>query len=192
MQLTSAGRLGVRVATSKSDQPVLVDTEGKTMCMHGERPPSIQAWLNAERADPEYKRPSICTCKNLDGLLTDYSNVHPPKLPSNHASLYMLLSQIRAEHREINGRPQRLAVTTPQCEIWIQPAGTIVCKHGNTRKMLAKMSRARAANDTESRYRRSGIIKCTCTLNIPRRHGSIFAKLNTGELRASALRDTPF
>lgn len=170
LRLTSAGRLGVQVATSKSDQPVLVCTEGKAMCVHGERAASIQAWLNAERADPNYKRPSVCTCKNIDGLLTDYRGATRPVPSVNLKSLYKLLGTLNAAECINNSRPQRLAIKTPAAELWIQPAGTVVCKHGNTRKVVAKMQKS-----DEARHRRSGVTKCACCLMVPRRVGSVFA-----------------
>ena len=179
LQLMASGRLGVPVATSKSDQPVLIDTSGHIMCMHGERAPSIQAWLNAERADASFQRPSVCTCQNLDGLLTDYKHATAPALPSENISLFKLLGTLQAQEVVNNGRPQRLAIETPSSQIWIQPTGTIVCRHGNTRKVLCKI-----AKDGQARHRRNGVTKCDCSISIPRRVGSVFAKMNSGELKA--------
>ena len=170
LRLTPAGRLGVQVAQNKSDQPVLVCAEGKAMCVHGERAASIQAWLNAERADPNYNRPSVCTCKNLDGLLTDYRGVTPPVPPVDLKSLYKLLGTLDAAECVNNSRPQRLAIKTATSELWIQPAGTVVCKHGNTRKVISKMAKTDGA-----RHRRSSVTKCACCLSVPRRVGSVFA-----------------
>lgn len=176
LRLTPAGRLGVQVATSKSDQPVLVCAEGKAMCMHGERAASIQAWLNAERADPSYKRPSVCNCKNMDGLMTDYRSVAAaPGVPSvDKKSLYKLLGTLKKKQCTNNSRPQRLCIKTTTAELWVQPAGTIVCKHGNTRKAIAKMAKTDSA-----RHRRNGVTTCTCCLTVPRRIGSVFASKGT-------------
>jgi hypothetical protein len=170
LRLTPAGRLGIQVAQNKSDQPVLVCTEGKAMCVHGERAASIQAWLNAERADPNNIRPSVCTCQNLDGLMTDYRGVTPPVPSTDLKSLYKLLGTIGAAECVNNSRPQRLAIKTPTAELWVQPAGTVVCKHGNTRKVISKM-----AKTEEARHRRGGVTKCSCCLTVPRRVGSVFA-----------------
>lgn len=168
--LLGSGRLARKVATNRSDQSVFIDSEGQTCCSHGERAPSIQAWIAAERKDATFKRPSLCTCQNVDGLLTTYAAAKAP-WPSSGASLFKLLGVLGAKELSNNTRPQRLALTTHTgCEVWIQPTGTLVCKHGNTRKLLHKMKRS-----TATHFRSSRVVVCNCTLSVPRRNGTVFS-----------------
>ena len=84
-----------------------------------------------------------------------------------------LLGLLGAEEANVNTRPQRYALATHTgVEIWVQPTGSLVCKHGNTKKILTKV----ATKDDSSKFRSSRITKCDCALNIPRRVGSIFVK----------------
>jgi len=169
--LLGSGRLARKVATNRSDQPVFIDAEGQTCCVHGERAPSIQAWMNAERKDATFKRPSLCDCQNVDGLLSKYEAAKAP-WSSSGASLFKLLGTMGSKEVMNNTRPQRLALTTHTgCQLWIQPTGTLVCKHGNTRKLLTKMKRDTAT----PHFRSSGVIKCSCTISVPRRNGTVFA-----------------
>lgn len=162
-----SGRLGRQIAVNRSDKPVFVDASGHTCCVHGERAPSIQAWINQEKADPSFKRPSVCDCKNVDGLLTTY-NVAESDWPKTEGSLYKLLGTMESEEKTMNTRPQRLALKTPTCELWIQPAGTIVCAHGNSRKVLSRMHK------DATRFKSAGVVKCACKMQVPRRVGSVF------------------
>lgn len=172
IRLTPAGRIGAPVALSKSNREVLVCTKSETMCVHGERPASLLAWMASERADPTFKRPSVCDCQNLDGLLTNYKGACPLVPDVRMATLYKVLGEIGTEEIVVSGRPQRLAIDTSSSgQIWIQPAGTIVCKHGNTRKMVTSM-----ANPETARRRKNGVTVCDCKLVIPRRQGSVFSK----------------
>lgn len=171
--LLGSGRLARKVATNRSDKPVFIDAEGQTCCAHGERAPSIQAWLSAERKDAAFKRPSLCDCQNVDGLFTTYETAKAP-WPSSGASLFKLLGTMGAKEIKNNTRPQRLALTThTSSELWIQPTGTLVCKHGNTRKLLNKMKHGAAT----THFRSSGVVKCRCTLSVPRRNGTIFSPI---------------
>jgi len=171
VRLLGSGRLARKVATNRSDQPVFIDAEGQTCCSHGERAPSIQAWLTAERKDAAFKRPSLCDCQNIDGLLTTYEAAKAP-WPSSSESLFQLLGTMGAREIKNNTRPQRLAfMTHTGCELWIQPTGTLVCQHGNTRKLLNKMKRDSATVNFRSRK----VQKCSCTLSVPRRNGTIFS-----------------
>ena len=168
--LLTSGRLARKVATNRSDQSVYIDAEGHTCCVHGERAPSIMSWLHSERKDATFKRPSLCDCQNVDGLLTAYEAAKAP-WPSSGESLFKLLGKMDAPEIKNNTRPQRLAFTTHTgCELWIQPTGTLVCKHGNSRKLLNKMKR-----DTAIRFRSSKVQTCNCTLSVPRRNGTIFS-----------------
>ena len=170
IELLDSGRLARKVATNRSDHPVYVDSEGHTCCLHGERAQSIQCWLLFERKDPAFKRPSCCDCQNVDGLWTTYQSAKDLPWPESSESLFTMLGHFGAPEITNNTRPQRKALTTHAgIELWIQPSGTLVCKHGNTRKMLSKM-KSDAAN-----FRSSRVVKCDCTLSIPRRIGSIFA-----------------
>ena len=174
--LLASGRLGREVGTNRSDQPVYIDSEGHTCCKHGERAPTIQAWINAERAKEEgdaTSRPSGCDCQNLDGLLTSY-DVDREQWPKLTCSLYKQLGALNAEETTFNTRPQRFALTTHEgVELWVQPSGTLVCKHGNTKKTLNKL--LQNTND-KAKFRSSRIVKCGCTsLAVPRRVGSVFA-----------------
>lgn len=173
LRLTPAGRIGLPVALSKSNRDVLVCTKSKTMCVHGERPASLLAWMASERADPTFKRPSVCDCQNLDGLLTDYKGSCPFVPDVRMTTLYKALGEIGTEEIVVCGRPQRLAIdASPSSgQIWIQPAGTVVCQHGNTRKMIAAM-----ANPETARRRKNDVTVCDCKLVIPRRQGSVFSK----------------
>ena len=116
-------------------------------------------------------RPSACDCGNIDGLLSVYTydteSLHEPALED--LSLYKLLERLGAEQRTVNTRPQCKAITTKTGEVWVQPAGTLVCKHGNTRKVISKLT----AGGTCS-FKRKSLVKCDCALHIPRRTGSIF------------------
>ena len=138
----------------------------------------ITAWQAAERKDPAFVRPSACDCGNIDGLMSVYTydtdSLHEPAL--EQLSLYKLLERLGAEQRIINTRPQCKAITTKTSEVWVQPAGTLVCKHGNTRKVITKLTTGEAG----SFKRKSSLVKCDCTLNIPRRTGSIFILRHKG------------
>jgi hypothetical protein len=72
VRLLPSGRIARQVSINRSNEPVFIDKDGVTCCRHGERGATIQAWLNTERVDPEFERPSTCDCGNLDGLLTAY------------------------------------------------------------------------------------------------------------------------
>ena len=172
--LLPSGRIARQVSINRSNEPVFIDKDGVTCCRHGERGATIQAWLNTERADPEFSRPSTCDCGNLDGLLTAYdiTTVDLPVLEKDE-TLFKLLGTMGADELKVNSRPQRLALKTDKCELWIQPTGTIVCKHGNSRKVIARMAKAEA-----TRFRSSRIVKCNCYLSVPRRVGSVLVTKN--------------
>lgn len=169
VQLLPSGRIARQVSISRSNEPVYIDKDGVMCCRHGERPATIQAWLNSERADSEFMRPSTCDCGNLDGLLTDY-DLTTADLPALNEgeTLFELLGKMKADECKVNARPQRLAFKTSTSELWIQPKGTIVCKHGNSRKVIARMIKGDA-----KRFRSLGVVKCECCLSIPRRVGSV-------------------
>jgi len=173
--LLASGRLCRAVGVNRSDQPVYIDSEGHICCRHGERAPSIQAWINAERKSNETAshRPSVCDCQNLDGLLSNY-NVDKDQCPRQTCSLFKTLGALGAEVTTVNTRSQRFALTTPEgCELWVQPSGTLVCRHGNSKKILQKLN-----STTISKFRSSTTIKCgCCTPSVPRRVGSVFAKM---------------
>ena len=176
-QLLPSGRLARQVSVNRSDEAVFIDKDGVTCCRHGERGATIQAWINSERVDPNFKRPSVCDCGNLDGLLTCY-DITPIDYPmlDKSGSLYKLLGTTGADEVKVNSRPQRLALKTGETEIWIQPTGTIVCKHGNSRKVIARMKKAGS-----TRSRSLCTIPCSCNLSIPRRVGSIIVTKATRE-----------
>ena len=170
--LLASGRIGREVGVNRSDRPVFVDAEGHICCEHGERAATLQSWINMERENPETTvcRPSVCNCANLDGLLTSYS-VPDEERPAPSGSLFKLVGSLRATEIEANTRPQRFVLTTHEGnEIWVQPSGTIVCKHGNSQKTLKKLNTCKNA-----RFRSTNIVKCNCrSLSIPRRVGSVF------------------
>ena len=166
----ASGRLCRQVAVNRSDKPVYVDAQGKLTCHHGERSPSIMYWIAKERSDPNYKRPSVCDCANVDGLLTDYSYDPPAPHPNPQVPLYQLLRELGAEEKVIHSRPQRKVLGSGDSETWVQPSGTIVCAHGNTRHTVERMKA-----DPSMRFKRKSIQKCCCTILIPKRIGSVFA-----------------
>ena len=172
--LLVSGRLGCQIGVNRSDRPVFVDSEGHICCEHGERAATIQSWINTERENPGTTvcRPSLCDCANLDGLLTSY-NVPDEKRPVQSGSLFKLCGSLGNTEIKANTRPQRFVLTTYDGhELWVQPSGTIVCKHGNSRKMLNKLNTCKAA-----RFRSSSVVKCVCrSLSVPRRVGSVFAQ----------------
>ena len=181
MTLLPSGRLGCEVATNRSDQPVFVDSDGHPCCRHGERAATIQAWLNAERKDPAFERPSCCDCENLDGLMTSVdgegrrSDIPEDDLPKTDAPLYQLLGMLNHPEKKCNTRPQRFLLTTHVGdEIWVQPAGSLVCKHGNSKKMLKKIQKA----EPTASYKNRRLEKCTCSLSVPRRVGTVFSVKN--------------
>ena len=165
--LLASGRIGRQIATNRSGKPVYIDTSGLTCCEHGERHPSITSWITQARIDPTFQRPSSCDCENVDGLMTNYE-VDKLDLPSADTPLYKLLGAMGNEEKVVNTRPQRIALKTPTCELWIQPGGTIVCPHGNSRRVLNRMRKE------ATRFRSNGVIKCSCAMNVPRRVGSVF------------------
>ena len=177
-RLLPSGRLGRQVAINRSDKPVFVDGSGTPMCAHGERAPSIMCWLAQERANPEYVRPSMCDCGNIDGLMTDYNLRCNPCEDATLAEqpLYKLLGAIGSEERVVNTRPQRKALVTREGEIWVQPSGTLVCEHGNARKLLTKIASGKAQV-----FKRKSTVACSCKLKIPRRFGSVFASTKCDE-----------
>ena len=182
-KLLESGRMGRQVALNRSDKPVFVDNQGKLTCHHGERAICIQEWLAKERADESFVRPSVCDCQNIDGLLTDYKLADTDKCvcPASMRDFYQLLGALDAEQKVLNTRPQRKALTTPEGELWMQPSGTLVCTHGNTRKMLSRFAAGHAPS-----FKRKSLTPCKCTLRIPRRRGSVFAVLRaSGQHEAS-------
>ena len=180
-QLLDSGRTGRQVTVNYSDNPVFLDNQGKLVCHHGERAASIQEWISKERTDPSYERPSRCDCGNIDGLLTDYDIDKNDRVKSpSQGSLYKLLGSLGAEQKVINTRPQRKAITTSDGEVWVQPAGTLVCVHGNTRKTLAKMAAGRCVS-----FKRKSLVPCNCMLKVPRRTGSIFGAFRINEATES-------
>lgn len=163
----ASGRIGRQIAINRSDCPVFLDQQGVAVCRHGERATSIMSWIAQERKDPDFIRNTSCDCENIDGLLTEY-----PKLEADASlelPLYQLLAEVGAEQKMVNTRPQRKALTTRDSEIWVQPNGTLVCTHGNTRKTLAKMSKGMKGG-----FKRKSTKVCDCRLSVPRRVGSIF------------------
>lgn len=172
--LLASGRIGREVGINRSDRPVFVDSDGHICCEHGERSATIQSWINAERETPGTAvcRPSVCDCANLDGLLTTY-DVPEAQWPVRGGSLFKLCGSLETAEITANTRPQRFVLTTHEGhELWVQPSGTIVCKHGNSRKTLNKLSTCKTA-----RFRSSSIVKCDCrSLRTPRRVGSVFAQ----------------
>ena len=117
-------------------------------------------------------RPSVCDCTNLDGLLTTY-DVPNEILPVHGGSLFKLCGSLGTAEIKATTRPQRFVLTTHAGhELWVQPSGTIVCRHGNSQKTLNKLNTCKTA-----RFRSSNIVKCSCrSLSIPRRVGSVFAR----------------
>ena len=172
--LLASGRIGREVGVNRSDRPVFVDAEGHICCEHGERAATIQSWINVERENPETTvcRPSVCNCANLDGLLTSYQ-VPCDERPAPSGSLFKLVGSLGAAEIKANTRPQRFVLTTHEGnEIWVQPSGTRVCKHGNTQKTLHKLNSCNSA-----RFRSTSIVKCNCrSLSVPRRVGSVFVQ----------------
>tara|TARA_B110001452_G_scaffold86424_1_gene70600 strand:+ start:437 stop:1027 length:591 start_codon:yes stop_codon:yes gene_type:complete len=174
--LLASGRLGRKVGINRSDRPVFIDSEGHICCEHGERAPTIQAWINLERAKDEgdvTNRPSVCDCQNLDGLLTRY-DIDEAQWPKLTCPLFKQLGSLGAAEAKFNTRPQRFALTTHEgVELWVQPSGMLVCKHGNSKKTLNKL--LQNTND-KAKFRSSRIVKCGCSsLAVPRRVGSVFA-----------------
>ena len=172
--LLASGRIGRKVGVNRSDRPVFVDSDGHICCEHGERAATIQSWINAERETPGTAvcRPSVCDCANLDGLLTTY-DVPEEQWPVHGGSLFKLCGSLGTAEITANTRPQRFVLTTYEGhELWVQPSGMIVCKHGNSRKTLNKLNTCKTA-----RFRSSSIVKCSCgPLSIPRRVGSVFVQ----------------
>ena len=172
-KLLVSGRIGREVGVNRSDRPVFVDSDGHICCEHGERAATIQSWINAERENPNTAvcRPSVCDCANLDGLLTTY-DVPNEKWPVHSESLFKLCGSLGTAEITANTRPQRFVlITHAGHELWVQPSGTIVCRHGHTQKTLNKLNTCKTA-----RFRSSTIVKCSCrSLSIPRRVGSVFA-----------------
>ena len=174
VRLLASGRLGQQVSVNRSDRPVFIDPDAQLCCEHGERAMTIQSWLTLERSNPDFKRPSVCDCQNIDGLLTSYPEAQVC-LPSAEESLYKVLGEIGSEETRPSSRPQRLALRMSSgAEVWVQPSGTLVCRHGNSRKILARM------NQGEKRFRSKGVVKCNCVLTVPRRVGSVFAARSKG------------
>ena len=83
--------------------------------------------------------------------------------------LFKMLGMLGAKEKTVNSRPQRLAVEKDGVEVWVQPSGTLVCAHGNTRRAIAKMKKG------GSNFKRKCTIVCECSLVFPRRRGTIFA-----------------
>jgi len=178
--ILASGRIGRQVAINRSDCPVFLDQHGHAVCRHGERATSIMSWIALQRKDASFVRKSSCDCENVDGLLTEYVKLETDA--SLELPLYQLLAEVGAEQRMVNTRPQRKALATPSSEIWVQPNGTLVCVHGNTRKTLAKM-----AKGVKAGFKRKSTEVCACRLSVPRRVGSIFvAKQESDGSPASA------
>ena len=129
---------------------------------------TIACWLQSERNDPSFKRNSVCDCQNVDGLMTAYECVDG-KQGELDVPLFKMLGMLGAKEKTVNSRPQRLAVEKDGVEVWVQPSGTLVCAHGNTRRAIAKMKKG------GSNFKRRCTILCECSLAFPRRRGTIFA-----------------
>ena len=112
-----------------------------------------------------------CDCENVDGLLTEYPDKVKVDTSLSELPLYQLLGELGTEQKLVNTRPQRKALTTRSSEIWVQPNGTLVCAHGNTRKTLVKMTKG-----MKTGFKRKSTEVCGCRLSVPRRVGSIFAR----------------
>ena len=140
--LLASGRLCRRVAINRSDRHVYIDSGGHAVCEHGERKATIATWLAREQQDPDYKRPSLCDCVNVDGLCTKYA-IPPEEWPVRpEKPLYHLLGDLGVEQKAVSGRPQRLAFRTATVETWVRPSGCLVCQHGNSRRVLKSIVRA--------------------------------------------------
>ena len=168
--LLASGRLGRRVATNRSNQSVFIDTSGHPVCCHGEREATIATWRAREREDPTYERPSSCDCENVDGLCIDYG-VPPDEWPTRpDKPLFALLGDMGASEIKCRGRPQRLAFKTPKIETWVRPSGCLVCKHGNSQRVLRAIRKGAAIKGH----------RCACVIQVPRRDGCVFAQAKDG------------
>lgn len=171
LALLPSGRIGRRLLVNKSNRPVYVDSHGKRVCMHGERAGTIMGFIQAERGGKEDVRaPSTCDCLNTDGLLSTPASSELGSVPETRGSVFELLVRLDAVEKVVNGRPQRKAVGEGDQEIWIQPAGTLVCSHGNTRKRLIKMKQGSGAV-----FKCKSMVRCGCTIAPLRRNGSVFS-----------------
>ena len=170
-ELLASGRLGRKIAVNRSNRPVYIDSQGKRVCMHGERAGTIQGFLQAERnGQKDMRYPSTCNCVNVDGLMSSASPdlMNDGATESSPGSLFELLVVLGAEEKATHGRPQRKALGEGDNEVWVQPAGTLVCQHGNTRKALLKIKEGSSA------FKRKSTVRCSCTIAVPRRVGSVF------------------
>jgi len=184
VSILPSGRLGYPTSINRSGRPVFVDSKGVRMCMHGEKVATIRNWMAAEHADPGFERGSECTCCNVDGLMTARPAVacDPPAAYGRKCdNLYGLLGALGASEKEINSRPQRLALKTAGTELWVQPSGMIVCEHGNSRKILSKLCKQRQrerrspeASMPPAHFRAKRVTRCGCIMKVPRRQGSVF------------------
>ena len=198
IEILPSGRLGYPVSINRSGRPVFVDSKGVRMCMHGEKVTTIRMWKKAEQADPGFERGSECTCCNVDGLMTARAAAAcepPAAFDPTCDNLYGLLGALDAPEKEIDSRPQRLALKTAGAELWIQPSGMVVCEHGNSRKILSKLCEQRKlcspAESPPVHFRSKRVARCDCIMKVPRRHGSIFgdafrAKTKRARARAAA------
>jgi hypothetical protein len=81
---------------------------------------------------------------------------------------------------------ERRALRMGDTELWIQPSGSIVCRHGNSRKVIKRMSKA----DDTVRFKGTGVIKCACSLSVPRRVGSVLVSAKAKRARAASAAET--
>ena len=195
VSILPSGRLGYPVSINRSDRPVFVDPNGARMCMHGEKAHTIRTWTAAERAhEPGFTRTSACTCCNADGLLSARPAA-PCDVPATNNGLYGLLGALGAPEKEIDSRPQRLALKTADAELWVQPSDMVVCEHGNSRKILNKLREQRegcSPQDPPIHFRSKRVVRCECVIRVPRRHGSVFGDaLNVKGRRVRARANGP-
>ena len=183
----SSGRLGRLIAHNASDEAIFIGEDGRPLCRHGEKASSILNWASRERSEDakwaDFERDSVCDCSGILGLLTNYidgetpeynvSKDDLPKFNGKRSSLYEFLGGAAAEECRVRNVPQRFVSKIPVSGhgIWMQPSGMLVCKHGNSAKVLRKMNPPNPATAQVKPYTCDRRDRCTCRLDIPRRCG---------------------
>jgi hypothetical protein len=147
----------------------------------GGRPSVTQGATMAAAVNSCCRGDTLCDCTTTDGLNTEY-NIQPgdlPKLPPGPSGLYYFLGRSDAPEIVQNKIPQRFAFKSREAsgessEVWIQVNGTVVCEHGNTRRVQAVLRNT--DNHPETPYiprANSTIVTCRCHTVVPRRRCSV-------------------
>ena len=147
---------------------VYINADGILLCPHGEKSSTICSYISAEqRARQRGEEPpprggsrgiSCCDCQNTEGLHV-YKQTTTPFTPPD--SLFDFLTMADTPTITVKGHLARKVPIPGPCDTYLSDYGTLLCKHGCSRRAL-----------------QSGKAKCSCTLHpLPNRRSNVGLKL---------------